>query len=471
MKYHSILFLFLNFCLVLTSSLLSFSKTPSVSGSSDRRNPTWYLDPDQPITAISPQPPDEPLDCKKKMMDDSFSCLNVVDSTFHFKKTGGSKIVPLDKSSITSATSPTTAVFVEVEYYPKNSPKKRKRGWIREDALHREPPRPLYQAPPDPSFQSPPIQEDSHTCSSKKDPCVTQTPQPTDTLSEISEALVSPPEDSSHPIALDQTLESAVESIKGYLGHCPLTPSNNFPQDWFQKKNAKPHGRSQNFYDQKALSLLENQWKQTPESERPQIPDPQSPEKKKPVTKEDLINIDVLARTLYAEMHSCFQRGLQYPMAVAKIALNRSLSETSAYQRTRDQDSQSKEALAKVLLAPSQFSVWNYPQNRTDRNKTSLMTLCPTHDPYSSQNWKGEAPGDQDLFAWNQSVRIATETVLFQEQFMKRTEEVTHLYYTSGQTARIPNKTLVDRDVFIQDRLVHESKKKRTPSTCISLWE
>jgi hypothetical protein len=148
----------------------------------------------------------------------------------------------------------------------------------------------------------------------------------------------------------------------------------------------------------------------------------------------DLVNIDALSRTIYSEMNECFDVGLEYPMAAARVAMNRAKDidkKEGNWQVFLKSwwHKEEKPTLAKALTADRQFSVWNYASGPKD--KTILMALCPTRDLADAKNWKGGRPNKRDLSIWNQAMQIATDAVLYSCSFKAKTDEVKQRYYTS----------------------------------------
>lgn len=251
----------------------------------------------------------------------------------------------------------------------------------------------------------------------------------------------------------NEQLNTSVELLRPLIGQCPLNPPN--------KKRAG-NWKGKHIYDSEILPIFQ---KMKPNS-IPKVPKEIRPGEYALATKDDLMDIDALARTIYSEMNECFKVGLQFPMAAAKVAMNRKdlAIEGKAYPHfvhNQRQDS-SKPKLTKVLTAPFQFSVWNNVGASNPKDLTSLMSLCPTTNE-SNKNWKGSRPGPDDLYAWDMSLKIATEAVLYPDKFKNKTKEVTQLYYTSKRSQydkrRRPNPA-----PKIEGRAVNSYR-------CMYLWE
>ncbi|MEK6773432.1 MAG: hypothetical protein AABY64_05800 [Bdellovibrionota bacterium] len=129
------------------------------------------------------------------------------------------------------------------------------------------------------------------------------------------------------------------------------------------------------------------------------------------MTRNDLINIDALARTLYGEVASCFKKGLNHPMAVARIAINRANTDQSAYITGRHKTG--KPTLAKMLTSDTQFNTWS--DEHIDE-KTKLPRSNPALE-------NALCPQSKDA-VWKNAVRIATEAVLYPKKFEERTAAV-----------------------------------------------
>lgn len=183
------------------------------------------------------------------------------------------------------------------------------------------------------------------------------------------------------------------------------------------------------------------------------------------MNEQDLINIDALARTIYSEMNGCFDDGIEFPMAAAKVILNRAekIDRKEGHWKVFagvNYPQKNKPSLAKATVANFQFSVWNYNSNPND--KTLLMALCPTKHVDHTRNWRGEKASNLEVEIWKQSLRIAKEAVLRSCHFKLKTKNATQLYYTSGMREYDGRK--VADSVRIEGRLVKSL-------SCMYLWE
>lgn len=176
------------------------------------------------------------------------------------------------------------------------------------------------------------------------------------------------------------------------------------------------------------------------------------------ITRQQLYDIDALARMLYSETGKCFKRGLHHPMAIAKVAVNRTRRPEFADQFMAPPHASDKADLAKVATTASQFNVW-FGQHNGRPNGPLKQAMCP---PRSSAEtfWPGTKPSQAELDIWKNSVRIATEAVLFPGKFNARTKNVTGLNYSTGLRS------------FYGMRLVTPTIEGRRVNNgmCVQLW-
>lgn len=210
-------------------------------------------------------------------------------------------------------------------------------------------------------------------------------------------------------------MEQIIDRISPHLGKCLLDDSLDLPA----------LGKETSAFDSTVLK----HWKKS--SVPKDIPSPLSGSLKKA----DLVNIDTFARTIYGEMASCFDNGLQYPMAMAKVVSNRveyirkHEGEATPFA-PEEPNHELKGNFSSVLTHPYQFSVWN-KMIGGKTNPSLKQVLCPPRDP-EAKFWPKVKPSKKESNIWKESIRIATEAVLFPEKFRKQTERITELYYTSG---------------------------------------
>lgn len=177
------------------------------------------------------------------------------------------------------------------------------------------------------------------------------------------------------------------------------------------------------------------------------------------MSRQDLIDIDALARTLYAEMASCYKHGLHYPMTVAKIAVNRANESSRHGEFIKGSHADDKGTLAKVATSPSQFSLWLKKINGKP-NGSLPQALCPPSNK-NQAFWTGNNPPPYETDIWDSTLKIATEAVLFPNQFARRTGQVRQFFYTSGMNG------------FYKMRQVHPTvgNQKVDKNSCVQVWE
>lgn len=211
-------------------------------------------------------------------------------------------------------------------------------------------------------------------------------------------------------VASRVSLNVAAEKIHKLVGMCPLEKPTQPPVVAGKK----------NVYDQLVL----------PELLKVKLPAIKT-ESEKQMTREDLIAIDSLSRTLYGEMASCFREGLHYPMAIARIAINRAEEKKRESEFIRGKHEEAKPPLSRVLTSPTQFSMW-LKQDKGKPNRPLNMGLCPPKEQAKAYHG-GKSPSKNETYVWENAVKIATEAVMYPERFKKRTDSLKNLYhYTSG---------------------------------------
>ncbi|HRO67292.1 MAG TPA: cell wall hydrolase [Pseudobdellovibrionaceae bacterium] len=178
-----------------------------------------------------------------------------------------------------------------------------------------------------------------------------------------------------------------------------------------------------------------------------------------PATRADWVSIDLMARTLYGEMASCFGKGIQYPETVAKVILNRvDFNKDKPKLGTRflsPSDSGIRNDITKVIFKDRQFSVWN----RTDQARR--MAMCPPSKD-DENFWAGHKPTDPEKKIWREAVRIASEAVLNGESFRRRTKDLKALYYTSNfELSKSDYKPITNATI---------GGKAMPLSRCVQLW-
>ncbi|GEM_PF-1837659 len=200
-------------------------------------------------------------------------------------------------------------------------------------------------------------------------------------------------------------VEKSAKILNDVVGFCAVSPPTKLPSQI-------PHG---NVYDALVYSKLKN--KPVPRIKK---------ENKEYMTQDDLVNIDSLARTLYGEMAKCYRYGLEYPMTVAKIITNRTNDPDGHRTFIQGQHAPGKPTAAKVATTGNQFSMWL-------RNAGGPLHhgLCPPRE-LGKPFYRSKSASKFENDIWVSTMRIATEAVLYPEQFAKRTAGVKGKHYTSN---------------------------------------
>lgn len=232
-------------------------------------------------------------------------------------------------------------------------------------------------------------------------------------------------------------ITSTAEIVKPFVGACVINP-----------KEKNQSYRSGNPYDNYVL----------PQVSKQKIPKV-TKENGEMLTSQDLVAIDALSRTLYAEMARCYKNGLQYPMTVAKIAMNRAVTTERHREFIRDDHDRAKSDLAKVVTSPTQFSLW-LRQINGKPNNSLRQALCPPSEK-EKDFWTGNKPSQHETDIWENTVRIATEAVLFPKKFSSRTSSVKQYFYTSGMPGFFGMTKVVPS--------IEEHKVSK--EACIQVWE
>lgn len=206
------------------------------------------------------------------------------------------------------------------------------------------------------------------------------------------------------------SLEKKADLLSKTVGFCPLKPPTKKPSGFEKNRNV---------YDQKILPTLLS-------AKLPNIKN----EANKPISRDELIQIDALARTLYGEMAICYRRGLQYPMAVARIIVNRANEESREGEFIKPPHSNRTPALVQVCTTPSQFSMW-LGKIKGTANEPLHHGMCPPTE-LNGPFWKSSQAPANEYDIWKNTLRIATEAILYPKQFKKRTNQIDGFFYTSG---------------------------------------
>lgn len=239
----------------------------------------------------------------------------------------------------------------------------------------------------------------------------------------------------------NQQVVNAAEAISKAVGKCLASPPTRSPQNL----------PSSNIYDALVLPQIRAQ----------RVPHVLN-EKNQKMTQADLINIDSLARTLYGEMGGCFRKGLQYPMAVARVALNRAENQNKFAEYTGTnvrRTNQPVPVLTKILTTPEKFNNWK-SRHGSKPNGPLHQSLCPPTQ-VGKPFWKEDSASREAADVWKNSVRIATEAVMFPTQFKARAPQMKGIhFYTSGMGRYGKSKRL---HANIDGRPVDNGN-------CIELW-
>jgi hypothetical protein len=149
------------------------------------------------------------------------------------------------------------------------------------------------------------------------------------------------------------------------------------------------------------------------------------------LTRQDMVDIDAMSRTVYSEMARCYKHGLHYPSAVARITLNRANPPNGRESEfVCGPKLPGKGQITRALTCPSKYSAWN-PRVDGERNPVLPQALCPPA-PQNPIMWSGKAPSPNEKEIWENTIRIATEAVLYPKKFKARSPNLTQLFYTSG---------------------------------------
>jgi len=246
------------------------------------------------------------------------------------------------------------------------------------------------------------------------------------------------------------------EDIYSRVGKCPLKPPKTLPIPL-------PEG---NAYDRLAL----------PKLNLSKLPTRSNGQK---ITSNDIINIDALARTMYGEIGGCFTKGLHYPMAVARIAINRLEKKDSYTEFINKKQNLKKPDLSQVLASPNQFNNWqhtikakiktkpNEPAPEPDyvikANPSLHQSLCP---PVSMKQefWNGK-PTQDNIDRWLEAVEVATMAILDHENFMKMTDSLKGLYYYTSNVGRFGKP-----GEYVQVKPSIDGRKLSN-TDCIEIWK
>lgn len=373
--------------------------------------------------------------------------------------------------------------YVEVDFsYDRNGLKKGT-GWVAQDYISFKPVTPAY------SKIEPVKATAAHNLMKKKEKEICP-PKKQDNLKDI--AAVTTKIDSDVKKTNEKRDQVAIlsEKLSVSMGQCVLDPPNQPPSKF----------KSPIAYDEFALPTIN----------KALIPTGVIKENGQPLSRQDMVDIDVLARTIYAEMASCTPIGAQYPMAVARVIRNREIAmqENPQYKkefiRHESSHDQNKSLMSQAATSPVLFTAWN--QTMIDFNKLEssreieekalmkkglsqtaarkkarksirpnvdtqafykpnesglLHTLCPPSDP----NWvcyTGTVPDANSSVAWQNILKIAVEAVVFPEQFNQKTVELSGIKHYTSNRSRFYH--FVQVKPSIEGRAISSSR-------CLNLWK
>jgi hypothetical protein len=120
------------------------------------------------------------------------------------------------------------------------------------------------------------------------------------------------------------------------------------------------------------------------------------------------MEIDILARTLYAEMGStkCQTADRKHMYAAAAVIMNRAQECARTNKSYCAKAPVSESAIHDVILQPGQFNVWF--------DKNQKKALCPVNEQSSRA----------ELSLWDDAVTVASEAILSNRTFMEKTQDI-----------------------------------------------
>lgn len=188
------------------------------------------------------------------------------------------------------------------------------------------------------------------------------------------------------------------------------------------------------------------------------------------ISREELIEIDALSRTNYAEMATTCP--IEYVGASAKVAINR----LATYMAAKDKGNTGKmhemigkdhhpesPLLARILTEPSKYNNWDYNKISGDKLSNIRQSLCPPISPESKYFGGPKAP-KPFVGPWLNSLRVAIEAILFGTHFGsgKRAGHVKSSFYSSA----------VDMAKMKEDNtVVSVFGRTLKDKNCIRLWK
>lgn len=387
----------------------------------------------------------------------------------------------------------TLRTYAEIEFaYTRDGSEKKGKGWISQDLIAFDPVSPSYSEiayKKATEVQTWLKEKWEKICPPAKTAPQILTPPAQNNIGQIAELTNALEKQVADTNQKRRTVAGIATELSGSIGKCMLKPPDKAPQKFSGSL----------VYDQFVL----------PSMKKTALPKDIKKENGQPLSQKDLIDIDALARTLYAEMASCTSIGAQYPMAVARVIMNREQAMQAnpnfiqEFVKNNNEHDSSKSLLCRAATSPVLFSAWNqkiidFKQLKEARsaevkslhkrgikggeaekkarqsiqpdpdsgayykpNESGLLhTLCPPSDP-KDLCYTGKVPDKNSAIAWENTIRIAVEAVLFPKQFSTKTAELEGIkHYTS------------DRDKFYDFIQVKPSieGRKITSDRCLNLW-
>lgn len=175
-----------------------------------------------------------------------------------------------------------------------------------------------------------------------------------------------------------------------------------------------------------------------------------------PVDLEDWINIELLARLIYAELGSTPAAKCPdaYLKAIGRIVLNLSQfsakDETGRYKQFIDKNKRSDWIGSYTTEVITKYGAFSSLLSTDPANR---MFLCPQTTPNDPENYAG----------WRRSLKTAVDIIVHRERFLKETSEVKSLFYTDSGVKIDPKFTLVTG--------VHVDGIEINNPKCIQLWK
>ena len=185
----------------------------------------------------------------------------------------------------------------------------------------------------------------------------------------------------------------------------------------------------------------------------------------KAATTEDWVAVDLIARTLYAEVGGSSRcAGVDaYFKAVGRVLLNR-----RDYMRDPNKDrytnfykrgSSVKNEIALAAINPSEFHVWKDDQ--------SAWAICPPNEVRKTYKGTDGKPtvtsGPYDYVRWFAALQAASDMVFKEKQFRCETKAVKALFYSRSSKSPGPN--------FKRLRGMRVDGIEMDDSKCVQLWE